>query len=331
MAHDAEETVRDRLPQLLRWLAVVAAGAGVLGVRAAREPAIPESSDPIEVAITVDDLTRMSIPSDSTPAAPVVHELVTAFEKHGLPPVTGFVNGKRLEEHPEDRAALEEWLAARNLLGNHTYSHLDLARVSLPEFFADVKKNEKLLESLQGKPVPGRDWRVFRYPFLQEGTSQATREAVRDHLFSRGYRLAEVTVDFEDWQWFPIFARCNGSRDKHAIDMLRVRYRRAARDTLLESDRLSRQLFGRRIRQVLLLHAGAFTAEMIEDLLSEYEAMGVRFVSLDDALKDSVYHLDPRFAKNWGSPFLYQVQTALRGDGGPSQWPPYPEFAAYCH
>jgi peptidoglycan/xylan/chitin deacetylase (PgdA/CDA1 family) len=331
MARDPEESLREKLPQLLRWIAIVAAGAGVLGVRAVREPEAPASDAPLEVAITVDDLSRMAVPNGPASAEAVLHTLVTAFERHHLPPVTGFVNGRRIEEHPEDRAALEEWVQAGNLLGNHTYSHLDLARVPLATFYRDVRKNEPLLESLQGKPVPGRDWRVFRYPYLQEGTDQSTREAVRSFLFARGYRIAEVTVDFEDWQWFPIFARCSsGSVDERGIDKLRVRYRRAARDTLLESDRLARRLFGRRIRQVLLLHAGAFTAGMIEDLLDEYEAMGVHFVSLDDALQDSVYHLDPRFTRNWGSPFLYQVQAALRGDEQAGAWPPYPELAALC-
>ncbi|MFI5315408.1 MAG: polysaccharide deacetylase family protein [Myxococcota bacterium] len=322
--------MREKLPQLLRWAVIVAAGAGFLGVRAVQVQAVPESNDPIEVAITVDDLPRMAVSGGSSTADEVLHRLVAAFERHHLPPVTGFVNGLRLEEHPEDRESLERWVRAGNPLGNHTYSHLDLARVPLPTFFSDVRRNEALLESLQGTPVPGRDWRVFRYPYLQEGENQATREAVRAYLFSRGYRIAEVSVDFEDWQWFPIFGRCSGARDERGIDTLRVRYRRAARETLVEADRIARNLFGRRIRQILLLHAGEFTAEMIEDLLDEYEAMGVRFVSLDDALQDSVYHLDPRFARNWGSPFLYQVESALRGDDPDSKWPPYPELATLC-
>jgi peptidoglycan/xylan/chitin deacetylase (PgdA/CDA1 family) len=309
---------------------IVAAGAGFLGVRAVRVETPAESSEPIEVAITVDDLPRMALPGDRSSANEVLHHLVSAFERHHLPPVTGFVNGARLDEHPEDRESLEGWVRAGNLLGNHTYSHLDLARVPLETFYSDVRRNEPLLESLQGRPVPGHDWRVFRYPYLQEGTSQAARETLRAYLFARGYRIAEVTVDFEDWQWFPIFARCSGPADERDVDKLRVRYRRAARDTLLESDRLARTLFGRRIRQVLLLHAGEFTAEMIEDLLDEYEAMGVRFVSLDDALQDSVYHLDPRFSRSWGSPFLYQVQSALRGDDPNAKWPPYPELTQLC-
>jgi peptidoglycan-N-acetylglucosamine deacetylase len=331
MAPDGGESVRQKLPQLLRWGVVVAAGAGFLGVRAAQVETPTPSSEPIEVAITVDDLPRIVVPGDTRSADEVLRRMVATFARHHLPPVTGFVNGIRLEERPQDRRSLERWVGAGNLLGNHTYSHLDLARVSLPTFFADVRRDEPLLESLQGPPAAGRDWRVFRYPFLQEGTSQTTREALRAYLFARGYRIAEVTVDFEDWQWFPIFARCAGRHDERGVDKLRVRYRRAARDSLLESDRLARTLFGRRIRQILLLHAGEFSAEMLEDLLDEYEAMGVRFVSLDDALQDSAYHLDPRFERSWGSPFLNQVQAALSGHEPDSKWPPYPEFALLCH
>jgi peptidoglycan-N-acetylglucosamine deacetylase len=329
MGLEVGESVKQKLPQLLRWLVVVAAGAGFLGVRAVQVDRPVDSDAPIEVAITVDDLPRPSFRNQES-ADEVLHRMVTAFERHHLPPVTGFVNGKRLQDHPEDRAALERWVRAGNLIGNHTYSHLDLAKVPLQSYFDDVVKNESLLNGVQGIPRPGHDWRVFRYPYLQEGQSEDTRESVRKFLFARGYRIAEVTVDFEDWQWFPIYARCAGDTDDRDVDKLRVRYRRAARDSLLDADRQARTLFGRRIRQVLLLHAGSFTADMLEDLLDEYEAMGVHFVSLDDALQDSAYHLDPRFARNWGSPFLYQVRTALRGDDHHSKWPPYPELASLC-
>ena len=330
MAPDERESVRDRLSLLLRWSAVAVAAAGLLGVRAVQKPAAEDPGTPIEVAITVDDLPRPAFQPDNEPAGQVIEKLTAAFAAHHLPPVTGFVNGLRVKERPQDRAALVRWVAAGNLLGNHTYSHMDLARVPLADFFEDVDKNEPLLTRLQGAPTPAHDWRVFRYPYLQEGASEATREEVRRHLFEKGYRIAEVTVDFEDWQWFGTFERCAAAQDEHAIAALRARYRRAARDTLLEADRLSRELFGRRIRQILLLHAGTFSAEMIEDLLDEYEAMGVRFVSLDDALQDSAYHLDPRFARNWGSPFLYQVESALQGDNPNAKWPPYPEFTSLC-
>jgi peptidoglycan-N-acetylglucosamine deacetylase len=50
-----------------------------------------------------------------------------------------------------------------------------------------------------------------------------------------------------------------------------------------------RQIYGRPIPQVLLLHVGAFDAEMIGPLLTAYEAQGVEWITLDEALADPIY------------------------------------------
>jgi peptidoglycan/xylan/chitin deacetylase (PgdA/CDA1 family) len=320
-----------RVPQLFASLAVVVAAGGFLAVSAARAPDLPRNGQPIELAITVDDLTRPPFEPAYQPPERVIDQLVAAFSRHHLPAVTGFLNGASIEGHPADEAAIERWVAAGNLLGNHTYSHLDLARVDVPAYLADIDRNESWLAKFAGAPVPGRDWRVFRYPFLQEGATESAREEVRAHLFARGYRIAEVTVDFDDWQWFPSYARCRASGSEREIDKLRTLYRESARKELLASDKLARQTFGRPIRQVLLLHAGAFTAEMIEDLLQEYEALGVRFVSLDEAIEDSAYRLDPRFARDWGSSYLSQVELSRGVELPAAPWPPHAELAALCH
>lgn len=287
-------------------------------VAAARPPAQRAKPGQIEVAITVDDLTRPPFEAPTQPPDDVLDRMVAAFARHHLPPVTGFLNGDTIVKHPEDRPGVVRWLLAGNLLGNHTYSHLDLAKVGVRAFLSDVDRDARVLERLMGPPREGADWRVFRYPFLQEGATVAQREAVRTALFARGYRIAEVTIDFEDWAWFPAFARCTALGSREGIERLRALYREAGRRELVAADRLARRLFDRPIRQILLLHAGAFTSEMLDDLIDEYESAGVRFVSLADALEDSAYHLDPRVARSWGSPFLYQLELALR-------WQPPPD------
>jgi peptidoglycan/xylan/chitin deacetylase (PgdA/CDA1 family) len=309
-------------------LAVSVAAGGLLGIRAAPAPSPPPIPQRIEVAITVDDLSRPPFEPAFEPPIAVVEKLIAAFERHGLPPVTGFVNGGTIERNPTDAAALMRWVGAGNRLGNHTYSHLDLAKVGVAVFLGDLDRNEPVLAKYAGR---GRDWRVFRFPFLQEGPTERAREAMRAQLAARGYRIAEVTIDFEDWQWFPSYARCASEGSRAGIEELRARYREAARKELLAADALGGRLFGRPIRQILLLHAGSFTAEMIETLLRDYEALGVRFISLDAALEDSAYQLDPRFARGWGSSFLWQVETARGLPVPAAPWPPHAELAALCH
>ena len=319
-----------KAPEIVASIAVVVAAGGFLAVNATPVPSPRRDMPPIELAITVDDLTRPPFEPAQESAELVIGRLVAAFSRHHVPPVTGFLNGWSVERHPEDEAAVANWLAAGNRLGNHTYAHSDLGRVNIPSFLADIDRNEAVLLKLAGAPERERDWRVFRYPFLQEGATESAREAVRAHLLARGYRIAQVTVDFEDWEWFPVYARCAGAGSERDVDALRADYREAARVALLAADARARELFGRPIRQILLLHAGAFTAEMIEDLLAQYEALGVRFISLDAALEDSVYRIDPRYAASWGAPFLTQIELGRGAAASQASWPPHGEIAALC-
>ena len=138
-------------------LAVFVAAGGWLGVRATPVTPATPASQPLEIALTVDDLTRPPFDPPLEPPEAVLARLTDAFARHGLPPVTGFVNGGTIEGHPAERAALEAWLRSGNRLGNHTWSHLDLAKVGVDAFMADVERNEPLLSALSG---PGAaDWR----------------------------------------------------------------------------------------------------------------------------------------------------------------------------
>src|SRR5262249_61894319 len=72
---------------------------------------------------------------------------------------------------------------------------------------------------------------------------------------------------------------------------------------------LSTRLFGRKIRHVLLIHIGAFDALMLDELLTAYRTVETRFITLDDALQDSVYTIDPGLVQDGGVTFLMQVAS----------------------
>ena len=53
-------------------------------------------------------------------------------------------------------------------------------------------------------PFPARrsvvdDWHWFRYPYLHEGDTLEKRHAVIKYLQEYNYKVAEVTLDFEDY------------------------------------------------------------------------------------------------------------------------------------
>jgi len=161
--------------------------------------------------------------------------------------------------------------------------------------------------------------RMFRYPYLHEGATLEQRHAVRRALRERGYEIIPVTVDFNDWAWNDAYARCTGRPD--AVDGLARGFREAALRALRWSEETAQTIVGRPIRQVLLLHVGAFDALVLDDLLSDFEAHGVRFIPVRDALEDPVYGIDPDVTGHGQESFLLQLRRAT---GRPLPPPPPP-------
>ena len=257
----------------------------------------------IQVAVTVDDLPTHGQLPPGTSRLEITSEMLSVLKKYQVPEVYGFINTGRVESAKDDAAVLKAWRAAGYPLGNHTYTHKDLHKVSLDDFRRDIESNENALKNLSGRS----DWKYFRYPYLHEGDSLLKRSAIRTYLFERKYRIAEVTIDFEDWSWNDPYARCVKRDDKKAIAWLKESYLHNAVVTLHQAQEITDYLYKRPVKHVLLLHIGAFDAKMLDELLKTYKANGVRFIPLSEALKDEIYAHDPGMPSQAGSEFTFQV------------------------
>jgi peptidoglycan-N-acetylglucosamine deacetylase len=282
-------------------------------------PALP--NDAIEVAITVDDLPRHGPDLPGITRLSIHERMLAVFLAHRTPPVYGFINAGKLEAHAEDELALRAWVTAGHPLGNHTYSHADGAQVPIADYLVDVDKNEPALERLLPASAEGRrSWKVFRYPFLREGKDSAAQAELRTALAQRGYRVAHVTIDFYDWAFNQAHARCITKNDPASVAALEVDFVDRAVHELRWADGAARELAGRPIKHILLLHVGEFTAQMLHRLLSAYEQNGARFVTLDAALADPIYASEPAQPKPFGN-FLWRLKRA-RGTRAPAAAPP---------
>jgi peptidoglycan/xylan/chitin deacetylase (PgdA/CDA1 family) len=215
----------------------------------------------------------------------VISKIIAALRDASVPPTYGFVNGFRLREQPPDIAVLQAWHSAGNLLGNHGWSHMNLNQVSLEDFEQDVLRDETVLTSV----VKDEEWRWFRYPFLAEGDTPAKRAGFRDFLRQRGYKIAVVTMSFGDYLWSEPYARCKAKGDTAAISILESSYLSAADESIAYYRSISQMLYQRDIPYVLLMHVGAFDAEMLPQLLQLYRAKGLQFVTLPEAESDEFY------------------------------------------
>lgn len=201
---------------------------------------------------------------------------------------------------------LWQWIKTGHLLANHGYSHLSLTKSNTNDFFNDIIKNEPVLSELMGT----KNFKYFRYPFLDEGDSLNKRNTVREHLQSHGYQIAQVTIDWEDWAWNDPFVRCLSQDNQKEIETLKKSYIHFSLSRLNRAQQISKILFKRDIPHILLVHIGAANAEFMDTLLDAYEKAGVRFITLDEAIKDPVYQIDPAWTVSHGENFLDQIMLS---------------------
>jgi peptidoglycan-N-acetylglucosamine deacetylase len=296
--------------------AATSAAASTASSPPVARPAPARPGDPIEVAITVDDLPRHGPDLPGVTRLSIHERMLAVFAAHATPPVYGFINAQKLERHAEDEQALRAWVAAGHPLGNHTYSHLDGAQVALADYLADVDKNEPALARLLPASTEQPAWKVFRYPYLREGKDPQMQAVIRTALVQRGYRVAQVTIDFYDWAFNQAHARCVGKNDAASLAGLETDYLDRAVSELRWADGAARELAGRPIRHILLLHVAEFTALLLDRLLTAYEQNGARFVTLEAALADPIYAAEPPQPMPFGN-FLWRLRKA-RGSRSPS-------------
>lgn len=261
----------------------------------------------MEMAITVDDLPAHGpLPSNKT-RLDVVNEMLVVFKKHHLKGVYGFINGEKIDQEPANDQVLQIWIREGQLLGNHTFSHLDLAQVSAAQFIGDIQKNDSVLAKL----LPHSNYqKYFRYPYLAEGDTQSKRDVVRNYLSNNHYSIAPVTIDFFDYEWNAPYVRCLKLHQDKNIQWLRSSYLEQSVQALTVAHSLSELLFKRDIKQILLIHIGSFDAAMLDQLLTAYEQAGVKFIPLAVALQDDAYQINPNVVQARTYTFLNEIRLA---------------------
>jgi peptidoglycan/xylan/chitin deacetylase (PgdA/CDA1 family) len=292
------------MPLAMRLLALGALlGAG---------PAL--SQPPVrEMAVTFDDLPVASRGLDLEQRTRLTHLLVDGL-RAGRIPAVGFVNerqlGPRRAPDPGQAALLDYWLNAGLELGNHTYAHLDLHRSSLRDYERDVLDGEWALRPMLARRGARPRW--FRHPFLHTGTSLAVRDSLQAFLAAHGYQVAPVTLDNYDYLFAAAYDR---ARDASARERIAAAYLDYMQRVVAYYEQQSTALFGRNLRQVLLVHASRLNADHFGQLAMRLRQRGYAFVPLERALQDPAYASPDRYAGPSGITWLHRwaLTRGLRG------------------
>ena len=241
----------------------------------------------VRLAITVDDLPGGGPEVDGYTHVQMLKDIIAVLQAHHVPHAAGFIVGQMLETDPARSEAIEAWVQAGFLVGNHTYSHDRIAELGVQRFMQDIVKNRAVVDPLEKRL--GQPHSYFRFPYLEEGTTHQEREALRHLLRSEGYTLVRVSVTFGDTDWADAYLRCTAKRDRNALDALDSSYLAHAVGQLHWSVAASQAVLGHPIPHVLLLHVNMPTAKNLDALLHAYEAQGVQFIPLEEAMREPAY------------------------------------------
>ena len=284
-----------------------------------------------KLAITIDDLPQNGALPPGVTRVDITRDTLAVLKKRHVPPVYGFINAKKLEGSVDGAEALKLWAAAEPF-GNHTYTHIDLEANTAEAFERDMEQNEPTLELLAkpGLGKSGNDWHWLRYPYLHEGDTVEKRRAVREYLTKHGYKIAQVTLDWEDYMWNSAYARCAAKNDKKSIEWLRTSYLTTASDFLDLGREHAKLIYGHEINYVLLMHLGAFSSTIMPDALDLLKKKGFKLVTLEEAESDPIYQGDPDIGLHDAGTLLDQMMQLKQIKYPEHVEKPYKEVQSVC-
>lgn len=251
---------------------------------------------PVEIAITFDDMPSHGAVPDGVSRTDVISAVVQAQKAAGAPPMYGFLNANALDTEPSAAPALKLWRDAGNFLGNHTFAHHALASETTAEFIDDATKDEPYLKQY----MAGENWHYLRLPYLDMGETQAKRDANHAWLKNNGYRLADVSMGFNDWDYNNAYVRCVKQNNTAKISWLKTHYLIGFAHGLERGRDQAAKVWGHDIKYVYLLHVGVLDSIMFPKVLSLLKAKNVKLIGFPEAISDPVYEKNDLVMTKWG-------------------------------
>ena len=276
------------------------------------------------IAITIDDLPAANSNMPGSEIVEMTTKLLGTLRDQKVPAV-GFANERKLYkfgEVDERIKALSMWPEYGFELGNHTFHHTSLNRVTLQEWEEEVVRGETVTSMLLAQH--NMKMRYFRHPYLDTGRDLETRHQAEAFLVSRGYRIAPVTMDAWDWMYAGVYEDARKRGDAALQQQLVGSYLSYTGQVFDYYEKLSKNLLGYEPKQILLLHGNWLEADHIGELLDLLRKRGYQFVTLQDALSDAAYSMPDDYIGEEGTNWI--DHWAITRGQPPRNTPQFPQW-----
>ena len=280
------------------------------------------------MAVTIDDLPfiKMGEGAYLTRARAATTKILSTLKKHKVPAV-GFVNERMLEQ-PDQRDGridlLRQWVNHGMVLANHTYSHPDFNRITVEQFQEEITKGEIVSRELMRSRGPYQLY--FRHPMTHTGDTREKKEAIEKFLAERGYKVTPHTIENSDFIFNVPYAPAVQKGDEELAKRLRSEYLNHTIAATEFAEKISPQIFGREIPQILLIHSNDITADTLDEMLQRLAQRGYTFVTLDKVMADPAYQTKDTFVTKFGPSWLFRwskskgMELSFEGDPDPPKW-----------
>lgn len=226
-----------------------------------------------KIALTLDDppLPKTQL---FTSAQHRARSIIEQIQKVNGPVSAFFTVGLHIEKF--GTSDLKSYAEAGHIIGNHTYTHPALSKISVDEFIADVQKNHNLIQDLPGFGP------YFRYPYLDMGGREKQNVSLAK-LAEMGYTNAYVTLSNHDWYINSILLSAQRSGKTINYEAFGDAYVAMMIDC---ANYIANQYDVSGVEQpahVLLLHANDINALYLGKLITAFRDSGWEVIDVDHA------------------------------------------------
>jgi peptidoglycan-N-acetylglucosamine deacetylase len=190
-------------------------------------------------------------------------------------PATGFIIASEVRNNNWDM--LHKFRDAGFGLGNHTFSHANLNRLTVEEYIQEIKKADSLLTPVMTKP------KYFRYPYLAMSNG-SKRDQILCYLAKRHYQVAPITVDSKDFAFNQRLLAVPELKRREYLNELKPFYLDFIWQQTLKAEDHNQYHHNTDQAQILLIHANLLNAYVLPDIINLYKEQGYEFVTLKEAL-----------------------------------------------
>lgn len=128
---------------------------------------------------------KVALTFDDGPDIEVTQKILKILREKQVP-ATFFVTGKMVQAYPH---MLKQIYEDGHVIGNHSWSHPQLTKISSKEVERELKRTNEIIEKVIGKKV-----RLFRPPY------GATNANVQKLIREKGLLIINWSVDTNDWR-----------------------------------------------------------------------------------------------------------------------------------